>query len=204
MTELTRFVPTTQKALLEKPLTWLRTRKVLPWINGKTVLDFGCGQHYSTLTSIQHLIRQGIGYDIVFRGQSAFDVAENLAIVGDLQDIAVEVDVVIALACFEHLEKETFLGVLSRLRSHLQADGMIVGTMPTPKSRPVLEFLSYKLGLIDKSQILDHKIYYDFHLLKETVEEIGWVVEQYRTFQFGMNSFFVLRPLRRSKDGNPK
>jgi hypothetical protein len=34
-------------------------------------------------------------------------------------------------------------------------------TIPSVYSKPVLEFLAYKLKIISKDEILDHKQYYD-------------------------------------------
>jgi cyclopropane fatty-acyl-phospholipid synthase-like methyltransferase len=193
MTKVAQFEPTTQSALLERPLTWLRTRKILPWICGKIVLDFGCGSHFTTLKSIRHRIKKGIGYDIVFADKPALKVENNLTILGNLTDFNERVDVCTSLACFEHLEKRVFQTELRKLHQLVSDEGCIIGTVPTPRAKPVLEFLSYKLGLIDKSQILDHKVYYDFDLLRKTIAGTGWTVDQYRTFQFGMNSFFILK-----------
>jgi hypothetical protein len=52
--------------------------------------------------------------------------------------------------------------------------------------------LSFKLGLIDPSQIRDHKVYYDDLWLKEILGETAWSLSFYKTFQLGLNSLVVL------------
>lgn len=57
----------------------------------------------------------------------------------------------------------------------------------------MLEVLSYKLKLIDRRQIEDHKVYYDDLWMREIVENTGWEIQAFKTFQLGMNCFFELR-----------
>ena len=56
-----------------------------------------------------------------------------------------------------------------------------------------LEFLSYKLRLIDPSQIKDHEVYYNKTMLENALQGTGWKLDFYKRFQFGMNSFFQLK-----------
>ena len=182
---------TSQKAVLERFLTYWRTSKIRPYIQGKRVLDFGCGEHLRTLRAIQPLILQGIGYDILFQGLPPQEI-DAFKIFGSLDQIEEEIDCVTSLACFEHIEPEFLPEILRNLFKVTSKQGKIIGTVPRPPAKPVLEFLSYKLGLIDKTQILDHKIYYDKSSLKKQIQNTGWKMTHYSTFQFGMNSFFVL------------
>jgi hypothetical protein len=52
------------------------------------------------------------------------------------------------------------------------------------------------MGLIDRSQIEDHKVYYDEKWLGEIVDGTGWKLESYRSFQLGMNGFFKLKRVK--------
>lgn len=100
--------------------------------------------------------------------------------------------VVMALAVFEHLEPSELQQVLHQLNTITLADALVVGTVPTPWARPVLELLSYRLGLIDASQIRDHKVYYDDLWLALILNGTPWTLKSYHAFQLGMNSMFVL------------
>ena len=96
------------------------------------------------------------------------------------------------MAVFEHIPPFQLVDVLVALDRVSTPDALILGTVPTPSARPVLEFLSFKLGLIDPSQISDHWVYYDDLWLKEIVALSPWRVKSYQRFQFGMNSQFIL------------
>jgi SAM-dependent methyltransferase len=185
--------PTTQDAPLERMLAHLRTRKILAHIDGARVLDFGCGAHLWTLRALGARPRSRIGFDLVFAGQPASTTADGILVVGDLGDVEPgTIDVIVALACFEHIEPAELPGVLERLAALAASGGRIVGTVPTPPSRPVLELLSYRLGLIDRSQIEDHKVYYDRGHLAAQAARGGWTLRSYSLFQFGLNSHFEL------------
>ena len=47
-------------------------------------------------------------------------------------------------------------------------------TTPSKKAKPLLEFLSFRLGVINKEDILEHKNYFDPNEIKIHVN-IGWV-----------------------------
>lgn len=185
---------TTQSALLERPLTWWRTSKIRKFIKDKSVLDFGCAAHLTTLRAIKPFVKQAAGYDILFANLDPQLSSDGIKVYGRLEQIQEKFDVVTALACFEHIERSELPGILQNLKSVTHSNGAIIGTVPRPPAKPVLEFLSYRLGLIDESQIRDHKIYYDRKTLANTVEKGGWTLTGYATFQFRFNSFFVLRP----------
>lgn len=190
---------TTQDALLEKFLTRWRIRKVLPFINSQDcVLDFGCGRHLQALRAIDQRASLRVGIDSCFKGQSANTDTSGIVAFGDFLNLKeyldskkTKIDTIISLACFEHLTEDEFTAVLGELYDLSARTAKIVGTVPTPLAKPVLEFLSYKLNLIDPSQILDHKIYYDRERLTMALKASNWKLTAYKTFQLGMNSFFV-------------
>jgi cyclopropane fatty-acyl-phospholipid synthase-like methyltransferase len=185
---------TTQRAPLEKFLAARRSAQILPHVKGKRVLDFGCGEGLWNLRAIRNSAASLSGVDLVFSGRRPFTTDDGIRVCGNLTDLGdASFDVITSLACFEHIWPEQLPGVLQQLSRVLTTDGRIVGTVPAPPAQPVLEFLAYRTGLIDASQIRDHKIYYNRKSLSENVARGGWVIEDYRLFQFGMNSFFVLR-----------
>lgn len=189
---------TTQKAPLEAFLRRRRIAQIRQYVQGKNVLDFGCGENAVTLRDLKPLCRLRVGLDIRYRGLPTQNPEPGLFLGGDfsqLQEIqeahGFRVETVISLATFEHLWEYELLEVLHSIRENTSAE-RIIGTAPTPMAKPVLEFLSYRLGLIDKSQILDHKVYYTPAHLTQTVNDGGWRMQTYRTFQLGFNSFFIL------------
>lgn len=191
---------TSQNAPLEKFLTWQRTKRILNDVRGKAVLDFGCGAHLTTLKSIAGVTTTRIGLDIRFLGKGPVEAEPGIFVVGSLEELDVllaqrpfGVDCITSLACFEHLEHHELLDFLQAISFRCAPSTQIVGTVPTPWAKPVLEFLSYRLKLIDESQIRDHKVYYDRAALERVAVQAGWEMAHYSRFQFGMNSYFRLR-----------
>ena len=191
---------TTQHAPLERLLTWFRIRKVLPYVkNEAVVLDFGCGKHLGALRALRSVASVRIGVDSCFKNIPAAMSSDGILACGSfsevetaLQKTGAKVDTILSLACFEHLEQHEFQGVLKHLDALSGPGCRLVGTVPTPSAKPVLEFLSYRLRLIDPSQIEDHKVYYDKRQLIDALNNSGWTLVRYQTFQVKMNSFFVL------------
>lgn len=189
---------TTQRAPLEKLLTHLRTRKVLAYTQDAVVLDFGCGAHLKTLRTIGNRANARYGIDSVFKGRDAFTTPDQISVSGAFSQLSQmlkehkrTINRIVSLACFEHLEAQELKSVLRELHKVSSDDAVLIGTVPTPPAKPVLEFLSYKLRLIDPTQIEDHKVYYNRRTLENALLGTGWTMQKYRTFQIGMNSFFV-------------
>ncbi len=189
---------TTQRAPLELLLTWLRTRKILPYVEAGVVLDFGCGAHLRTLRAVGNNASQRFGIDSWYKDQQPTTVADGITVVGSFTDLRtvlskknLKLNRILSLACFEHIETVDLIGILKELAAVATDDALLIGTVPTPAAKPVLEFLSYRLGLIDRTQIEDHKVYYNQDTLRSAFKGTGWEMTDYRTFQFGWNSFFV-------------
>ena len=64
----------------------------------------------------------------------------------------------------------------------------------------LLEFLSLRLGLINKSQITDQKVYHNDLKLQEITEGTGQQMSFYKKFQPGMNRLFILRRSYEERD----
>jgi hypothetical protein len=180
---------TTQNAPLEQFLASQRTRRVRSLVSGRVVLDFGCGAKAWAARNLQPLCKRIDGLEPTLPAGSV----HGIQVVPALEQLPQQsYEVVIALAVFEHLDPHVLQQVLHQLHSITTADAVIAGTVPTPLARPILELLSYRLGLIDPSQIRDHKVYYDDLWLAEILRETPWQLKRYQPFQLGMNSFFLL------------
>ncbi|MFW7378550.1 MAG: hypothetical protein ACOH5I_07085 [Oligoflexus sp.] len=73
---------TSQNAPLEPILTRLRTNKIIPFVAGKVVLDFGCGSHLKALRAIRNIAKQVFGYDILFKGMPPQTTHDHITIFG--------------------------------------------------------------------------------------------------------------------------
>jgi len=184
--------PTTQDAVLERPLSWLRSRRAKPYCQNRAVLDFGCGAGLVNLRALKGTAASLSGFDQLFLNRETTQTPEGFMLYGKYDALPEKsFDVITALAVFEHIEPSELPSVLIHLKKALKEGGLIIGTVPTPIGQPVLEFLSYNLKLIDETQIRDHKIYYNQFSISQQFRLAGLELREYRTFQFGMNSFFI-------------
>lgn len=181
---------TSQNAPLERFLASQRCKQIKPSVAGKRVLDFGCGLNAWNARSIQPICQDVHGVDASLVATKTIDGITLHQSLDELQGNTY--DVIIALAVFEHIKPMALRELLQELMQFSVPTTTIVGTVPSTRARRVLEFLSYRLGLIDRSQVRDHKVYYDDLWLSEIIEGTGWRLKSYQRFQLGMNIFFEL------------
>lgn len=67
-------------------------------------------------------------------------------------------------------------------------------TVPSKAARPVLELRAFRLGVVSRTEILDHEIYYDRTCLDLLLEDPGFSLRVHRYFQLGMNNVLVATP----------
>jgi len=164
-----------------------RFRKVVSLIPpDSVVVDFGCGDG-AFLRSIAHRIRKGIGVD---RKTPPSDDKVTFLQVNDDNAIALPaggVDVVTALAVLEHLEcPGAFVSEANRI---LKDGGILILTTPSPAAKPLLEFLAFRLGIISKNDIADHKKYYSHSELLSVFSSCSTV--RISSFQCRLNTLVV-------------
>ena len=183
--------PTRQDAPLERILSYFRYKRTIKYINNKKVLDFGCGLKNWNSEFIGRYPKLLHGLD---RSIPSAGIIDNVfEIFRDIQDLPFnDYEIVLSMAVFEHINPFILIDILSELTDRTSKNAIIFGTTPTPLARPVLEFLSYKLKLIDESQIRDHEIYYDDFWFNKILSKTDWTLSYYKTFQFGLNSEFIL------------
>ncbi len=149
-----------QDSLFDKLLRWLRHRKVSKYIpKDSIVCDIGCGSDAVFLKKISCFIKQGIGLDKEVNNFK--DANIELKQINVFKEIPLgdeATDVVAMIAVIEHLDEPQ--KILNEAFRILKQGGKLVLTTPTPLSKPILEFLSFKLGLIDKNEIGSHKNYF--------------------------------------------
>jgi len=182
---------TTQDAPLERFLAASRASRLRRYVSEKRVLDFGCGRHAWAARSIQKIATLVHGVDASLP-QTQLQI-DNVFLFQSIQQLPLDdYEIISALAVFEHIPPFDLVSVLHDLAQISSPNALLVGTVPTPLSRPILEFLSLKLSLIDASQIMDHWVYYDDLWLKEIIALTPWNVSSYNLFQLGLNSEFIL------------
>jgi ubiquinone/menaquinone biosynthesis C-methylase UbiE len=176
--------------LLEPLLRWLRLRRVIAEISESAiVLDVGCGRKAAFLRAIAPRIQQGYGVDfkvVEFQTHNLKAIQVHLGEELPFEDASF--DVVTMLAVLEHIEHEQ--AILKEIYRVLKPGGKLVLTVPSVWAQPVLEFLSYRLRIVDEAEIRDHKRYYDRQKLKQVLmHAAGFERFRHQYFQIWMNNF---------------
>ncbi len=181
--------PRRKSALLEPLLANLRLRRVSRHVpRGSIVADFGCGPEAANLQRMSAKISKGVGIDLTADKAEFGNVSVlpgNLCEGVPLADASM--DCVISLAVIEHVDSPPHM--LAQAFRVLKPGGLLLMTNPTPRAKPVLEFLSYKLGIVSKDQIIDHKQYIGRNEMEGLLAAAGFIDVRCRTFQLGMNLF---------------
>lgn len=162
---------------------------------GSTVLDFGCGHQALFLRSVQADLRQGIGldYDAASGRPAANLEIQNFHFKNRFAFADGTFDHITILAVLEHIPLDQVSVLFREFHRILKDGGSVLLTTPTPDSKPLLEFLAFKLKIISGPEIADHKHYWNQADIMALAARDGFTCETYRTFQFGLNSFAALR-----------
>ena len=179
----------------------IRSRRILREFptRADVVADLGSGYDFRLLRHLQRVgrIRRGIAVDVSLDQSRVFGEPRFRLLETDLNrrlDVpAASVDVALSLAVIEHLtHAEVHLTEAYRI---LRPEGILLLTSPSKSSRPLLEFLAYRLHLIDADEIRDHKHYFGGAEIRKLLVAAGFADAEisYRTFLLGLNQFVVAR-----------
>lgn len=175
---------------LDKLLQQLRIRRIKKYIpKNAIVCDFGCGYEGVMLNSIKDIIGSGVGLDLKINPNYSNDKIQLIE--ADLnKQLTLNdnyFDVVISLANLEHLENPNH--TMKEIYRILKPGGILLMTTPSVYGKPILEFLAYKLHVINEQSIRDHKRYFDKKSLTELCKITGFSLVKHRYFQLFMNNF---------------
>ena len=187
----------TKEELLEPFLRKIRISKIKKYVPKNCILcDIGCGFNAKFLLNISDHISEGYGFDKKIDNKQINNIYLQNAEITDnipLEDELVEC--VTLLAVLEHLNNPT--KVLSECYRLLKFGGILILTTPSPFSKPILEFLSFKLKIVSPIEIADHKHYYSKEELIKILGGMGFKNIETHSFEFGLNNLAVA-----SKGGN--
>lgn len=145
----------------------------------QSIYDLGCGKG----ALVHHLVAKGYdayGIDLQ-KGERVIQADLNRPLPLPSQSV----DCVTSLANLEHLEQPDVN--LREIHRILKPGGKLILTTPSTAAKPVLEFLAFKLKLIDAREILDHKRYYSKKTLQQALKAAGFSSFKVSTFQLGFN-----------------
>jgi len=184
--------------IVDKLISWMRLAKVIPFIEkDDVILDFGCGYQAYLLNHIKDKIKKGVGIDYDIRSKKIAPHVEtrNLLFKDRIPDFDKSYSKIVALAVIEHLESPVVARLFREFYRVLKPGGAVILTTPTPFGKAILEFLAFRLGVISKEEVSDHKKYYNKTDLQNLAKQYRFEVEKYYSFQFGGNSLCVMRKL---------
>ncbi len=184
------------KSRVDKFFRWLRIRKIKKYVpKDAIVLDIGCGNPPLALFCLRDKIKKGIGIDRQFEGKKWDSKIKTEQL--DLDDfLGVSFsdnrpDCILMLAVLEHIQDP--LKVLIIIKRILKDNGLFILTTPTPRAKPVLEFLSFRLGLVSKQEMAEHKHYFSKKEILSILNKFGFSDIKHSFFELGFNQIVVAR-----------
>jgi len=182
--------------ILDKFIATIRYSKVKKFIKKDSIIvDIGCGREGKFLLAHKNIIKKGYGFDFRIKNHTI----DNVEFINNrnIKSFPIDkqsVDAVFLLAVLEHLEKPE--EILLEALKMLKINGNIVLTVPTPKAKPILEFMAFKLHIINEDEIKEHKDYFDKNKIEKLITKLNKknTVEltYYKRFEFGVNSLIVI------------
>lgn len=198
------FMPIIDEELLEPIARYLRFITGIKHIDKSkpiTLVDLGCGpkiRFYHFAKKHQVEIKRYLGVDPLISPAltQKFDQDKIVSIINhpliktiDIKDKTV--DYAVAFAFFEHIDhpKE----IMAEGYRILKLGGKLILTVPSPKAKSFLEFMSYQLGIISSREIEEHQRYFDKQLLLEYLpKNIKSSQIHHHYFEFGLNNLLVV------------
>jgi len=175
---------------LEPLLRELRIRKVIKKIpqNGM-VCDVCCGGG-TLLFRISSKIGGGVGLDRKIENKKENNILfKDIDLDEEIPEESGVFDCVTLLAAIEHLPNPG--KIMCECFRILRSGGKILITTPSPVAKPILEFLSFGLGIVSPEHIKEHKYYFKENDLISLCETAGFRKENIfiKRFQFWCNIF---------------
>lgn len=182
---------------IDRVVARYRLSKVLKFVDkGDRVLDFGCGARSFLLDFIKNKIKFGVGMDYeVKNGKKGNIEYYQYKFQGKLPFKKNSFNKIYLLAVLEHIEPNKVEMLFKEFNRVIKDNGKIVLTTPTPKSKKILEFLAYKLKIISKEEIRDHKKYYNKQSIDDLCQKTGLKMYLYKLFLASLNSYAVLEKI---------
>lgn len=187
-----------KEQFLEPFLRSMRLNQVLPFIKSYPnchLLDIGCGWDAKLLRSIESYIQKGVGIDFkapLINEPKIETIEANLKSTLPFPDKSF--DLITLLAVLEHLDDD--FSILKESARVLKPGGGIVVTVPSWDAKPILEFLSYRMGIVNPDEIRDHKRYYSYSDMVNQITKIPELkIESHSFFQWKFNNLFFIKKI---------
>jgi SAM-dependent methyltransferase len=172
-------------------------RRHLPPGNDLEVIELGCGYGARLLVGLRDRLKRGVGVD--FQVDPALrDLAPFTFYEGPIEETLPKLagltfDVVMLISVLEHLAQP--LAALESAHALLKPGGVLLINVPTWRGKFFLELSAFRLGLSPKTEMDDHKMYYDQRDLWPLLVRAGFLPSaiHMRYHKFGLNLFAAAR-----------
>ena len=181
---------------IDKLIAFLRSKELNKnfSLKNKKILDFGCGSDFKKLAKQYELCKE---ITLVDRVSNDF-ISNNIKFINYKNDLKylrsiIEdgyYDIIILSAVIEHLDHPE--NVLNILKLKLNKNGVFFLTAPGKKSKFILEFMAYKLKLINAELVAEHKRYYDEKEYNILSKKTNLSIKKFYYFEFGLNTACIL------------
>lgn len=183
--------------ILDKFISWLRHYELFKnqSIVGKKIIDFGCGSNFKDILKKYRKASKVILIDIYGKNFSKDNVT-YINYNNNFNNIYKKLkntkfDFIFLLAVVEHMHYPEV--VLKKLKKFLSKDGKFIITAPSIYSKPVLEFLAFKIGIINKELVEEHKRYYNLKQHINLAKKSNCNLLKFKYFMLGMNTLAILK-----------
>jgi SAM-dependent methyltransferase len=175
---------------------WLSQRAIRKWLprrNDLAVLELGCGYRATQLVALADRLERGVGVDLTIAPELKSHPKLSFH-EGTIEDALPKLersafDAVLIISVLEHLRDPS--AALDAAHGLLRPGGVLLVNVPTWRGKWFLEFSAFRLGLSPKTEMDDHKMYYDKRDLWPLLVRAGFAPSalRLRYHKFGLNLF---------------
>jgi ubiquinone/menaquinone biosynthesis C-methylase UbiE len=182
-----------REPFLEPIVRQIRFEKVLRYIKANSsVVDIGCGHTPHLLNRLERYIRNGIGVDQLVKKSDRRKIKLISMLLTDKIPLrSNSADYVTLVAVLEHLAFPD--RILAETHRILKRGGSLILTTPTHLNKPLLEFLAFRLGVISKREIAEHKKYFWAQELVSQLKDAGFHRIKHEYFELFLNNFVIAK-----------
>ena len=183
--------------ILDQLIAYLRNKELLKngRIKGKKIIDFGCGSNFQNIEKRYKDAERVILIDKLGKNFSKKNMTfinyENKLTNIDHELKEEKFDIIIFAAVIEHLDKPEI--IIKHMKKFLNKDGYFLLTAPSVHSKWLIEFLAFKLRVINANLVREHKRYYNKQQYETLSAMSGCELEKFYFFELGMNTAAILK-----------
>lgn len=194
--------------LIEPIARYFRFKQGLKFVKkdkSAILIDLGCGPkirfyHFAEKRGVKFKKYIGIDPLINTKTMNFYEDNKNIQLIKSplkrkIPLLNNSADFLVAFAFVEHLENSENI-LLDSVRV-LKKGGKAVFTTPSSKAKSLLEFLAFKLKLLSKREIVEHKNYFDKkHFLEMLSKKRKQIKIAHRYFEFGLNNLVIITKIK--------